>query len=76
MSERLAQGGEGLAQAVPRLGLGPIAPEQAGQPLAALRLAVREGEIGEQDPVLAGRQRHVRAVAGRKGKAAQDCQPA
>jgi hypothetical protein len=52
----LTDPGQGLLQAVARLRLGAIAPQQAGEPLAGLRPPGRQRQIGKQQPVLAGRQ--------------------
>jgi hypothetical protein len=55
--ERLAQLAEGLAQAGAGLGLAPVAPQKAGQLLARLGRAGRNGQIGEQGLGLAADRR-------------------
>ena len=58
--ERLAQAlphaGQRVLQAVPRLRIAVIAPQQAGQLVARLGRALRQGENRQQGPVLLARQ--------------------
>ena len=47
-AEPPAEVGERLAQAGPRLRLAAVAPEQAGELVATLRLALPQSKVGEQ----------------------------
>jgi hypothetical protein len=57
VGQGLAEDEEGLAQALPRLLLGPVPPEEGGQLIPGVRLAERHGEVSEHGLGLAGRQR-------------------
>jgi hypothetical protein len=73
--DALAQGaadrGQGLVQAVPRLGLGAVAPEQRRQSLARPWPATREGQHGEERRRLPRRKVEAGPVRGGQREAAQ-----
>ena len=68
LPECLTHTRQGLLQAVACLRLGAVTPEQAGKALAGLRLSGRQRQIGEQQPVLAGRQGQLPAVPRPRAK--------
>ena len=61
VGQGLAENEERLAQALPRLVLGPVTPEEGGHLVPRVRLAERHGEVREHGLGLAGRQRQRRS---------------
>src|SRR5215510_3623089 len=56
--KHLPQIPQGLAQALSRLLVGYVAPEEGGQGFAGMRSRARDGEIGQQRPTLSRAERY------------------
>ena len=74
LAQLLAQRQQRLAEAVPRLLVAAVAPQQGRQPVARLFLSGVAGEIGEQGFRLARGESHVPPVGPPDAKAPQQCQ--
>jgi len=61
-AQSLPHAGERMLEAVARLRIAAIAPQQAGQPVARLGRTLRQGENRQQGPVLLARQIHRLAI--------------
>jgi hypothetical protein len=55
--KRSSQSGEGLPEALSRLGIGDVRPEQRGQPITGMSSAWMRGEVRQQGANLSGRHR-------------------
>ncbi|HET6156921.1 MAG TPA: hypothetical protein VFE34_01120 [Dongiaceae bacterium] len=68
--DRVSNGGQGLAEAVPSLPVGTITPKEGGQPFARLGFAVPAHQQCEQRLRLAGRQGKGLAIRAERGEPA------